>query len=222
MRVLFFAPHPDDMEIFAPGTVIKHSEGGDEVIEIIMSYGEKSALDGDMIGEYLASMRREEGKRGAEIMGVKEVRFLGYEDLGVADTENKSRWWTMSSVDVAEEDVRRIRDIILEIKSDLIYAPSCKRSPYRHKDHLATGQLVLQARRQMEDPPTVRMYHGLFPNLLVDVTEYLERVAEAQAAHRSQQFLLRPLEIIQRIYTRLLGMRKGCKYAEGFIEIRPR
>lgn len=221
MKVLFFAPHPDDVETFAGGTAIKHVDVGDEVIEVILSYGEKSSIDEDLKGESLAEIREVEGNKGAEIMGLDEVRFMGFEDIGISATDDKSQWWAFTSVGIDEDKYRQIRDTIEEIEPEIIYAPSCKRSPYRHKDHLATGKMILKACREINNSPTVRMYHGLHPNLVIDVSEYFDQVIEARKVHDSQEFMLRPLGQILQAYSWFLGLRKGCKYGEGFIEIKP-
>ncbi len=219
MKVLFLAPHPDDIEAFACGTAIKHSEMNDETIEVILSYGEKSAVDESLKGEKLAKIREKEGKDGGKILGMSEIQFLGFEDIGVSGTKDKSAWWTMTFPKIDWKNYEIVKDKILEINPDLIYSPSHKRSPYRHKDHLATGKMTVKVCEEMKTPPLVRLYHGLCPNRIIDVSDYFDRIKKARGAYPSQEFMLRPLERLLNSYSRYLGLWKRCKYGEGFIEI---
>lgn len=61
--------HPDDAEIWCGGTLILHSEMGDEIQICIMSYNEDS-------------IRGEEASKGAGIMGC-DVKMLGLEDTNI-------------------------------------------------------------------------------------------------------------------------------------------
>lgn len=219
LRVLFLAPHPDDIETFACGSAIKHSEMGDESIEIIMSYGEKSAVDESLLGEKLAKIREKEGRRGAKILGMSELQFLDFEDIGISGTEDKSAWWTWTTPGIDWKNYKILKDKIFEINPDLVYSPSHKRSPYRHKDHLATGMMTITACKEMDNPPLVRLYHGLCPDRIIDVSDYLDRIKKARDVHQSQEFMIRPLSQVLNAFSRFRGLRMGCKYGEGFIEI---
>ncbi len=192
---------------------------GDETIEIIMSYGEKSSVDEKLVGEELAKIREKEGERGAKILGVDELQFLGFEDIGISGTEDKSDWWGWTPPKIDWKNYEVLKDKIIEINPDIVYSPSHKRSPYRHKDHLATGMMTTRACKEMDDPPLVRLYHGLFPNRIIDVSDYTDRIEKARDVHQTQEFMIRPLSQLLNTISRLRGLRKDCKYGEGFIEI---
>ena len=87
MKVVFVAPHPDDVELFAGGTAIKHSAGGDETVKILLTMGELGAL---FEGKNLAERREREAREGASIIGVSKLRFLGIRDRRVGLDEGTS------------------------------------------------------------------------------------------------------------------------------------
>ena len=71
MRLMAIMAHPDDAEIWAGGTICKHVERGDEAFVVYMAATEDS-------------VRGEEAKRGAAIMGA-QVAFIGLMDGQVRD-----------------------------------------------------------------------------------------------------------------------------------------
>ena len=72
MKLMAILAHPDDAEIWAGGTIFKHTQRGDHARIIYM------AATGD-------SVRGEEARRGAAILGA-EVAFVGLPDGQVRDT----------------------------------------------------------------------------------------------------------------------------------------
>ena len=43
-RILIFCPHPDDVELFLGGTMLKHLSEGAAVKIVMMTYGEKGSI----------------------------------------------------------------------------------------------------------------------------------------------------------------------------------
>src|SRR5919108_2197884 len=74
MKLLAMLAHPDDAEIWAGGTLFKHTQRGDQALIVYMAATEDS-------------VRGEEGKRGAAILGA-EVAFVGLTDGQVRDTSD--------------------------------------------------------------------------------------------------------------------------------------
>jgi len=72
MKLMAILAHPDDAEIWAGGTIVKHTQRGDQARIIYMA----ATRD---------SVRGEEAKQGAAILGA-EVAFVGLPDGQVRDT----------------------------------------------------------------------------------------------------------------------------------------
>src|SRR6476646_6465170 len=79
-RVLCIAAHPDDLEFSVAGSVAKWAAAGAEVYYLICTDGGKGSADRSLTGQTIVETRREEQRRAAEILGVKVVTFLDYED----------------------------------------------------------------------------------------------------------------------------------------------
>ncbi len=71
----------------------------------------------------------------------------------------------------------------------------------------------------MNNLPLVRFYNGLYPNWIIDVSNYPDRVEKARGVPQSQEFMIRPLSQLLNVFSRIRGLRKDCRYGEDFIEI---
>ena len=92
-RFLFLGPHPDDIEIGAGATAAKLCSQGKEVCFLICTdgrYGLGSAPKGTT-PEELVSIRREEARRSAEMLGVRDLRFLDFSDGALYKTDELLR-----------------------------------------------------------------------------------------------------------------------------------
>jgi LmbE family N-acetylglucosaminyl deacetylase len=171
MRVVVIAPHPDDLELFCGGTVIKHIRGGDKVIEILATDGQRGSflnfLRGWKPSQKLAQRRRAEAEQSASFLGV-ELRALGLMD----------RELTPKTVPLLQKAVRRE-------SPDLIYAPDPEFTSYSHPDHLTAGRAAAAFR-------PIRFYHTSRPNLRVEIGEVLKEKKKAVRLHRSQWWV-RPI-----------------------------
>ena len=83
--VLVIAPHPDDAEYGAGGTVAGWTRDGKQVVFVVCTTGDKGTSDRDMAPERLAGIREKEQRDAARALGVREVVFLGYPDQGLED-----------------------------------------------------------------------------------------------------------------------------------------
>ena len=86
-RVLVIVAHADDMEFMAGGTIAKMADLGYDIREVIATNNERGtlrlgsgqALEPDWSAQFTADARREEARRGAQVLGVSpEIEFLGY------------------------------------------------------------------------------------------------------------------------------------------------
>ena len=169
-RVLVLAPHPDDEVFGCGGAIMRHMAEGDSLQVIILSDGAYRA-DCAQQSAY-AELRRTESAQAAKILGYGEPEFWGLPDRGI---------------EYGEFLVRRIEHVIGTFHADLIYAPSIYEM---HPDHRALGMAAVEAVRRNDTKLKLAMYEVgvpmLRPNLLLDISDLLERKQQAMACFVSQ------------------------------------
>jgi LmbE family N-acetylglucosaminyl deacetylase len=128
--VVVVTPHPDDAEFGVAGTVARWVKKAKQVVYVVCTNGNKGTRDPGLTPEVLADIRQNEQRAAAEILGVREVVFLGYPDQGLEDTP-----------EFRKQIVRMIR----------LYRPQTvvTADPYRryiwHRDHRIVGQVTIDA-----------------------------------------------------------------------------
>ena len=128
--VMIVTPHPDDAEYGVAGTVARWTKEGRSVVYVVCTNGDKGSSDPLMKPEDLVAIREAEQRAAAEVLGVREVLFLGHSDQQLEDTP-----------EFRKEIARLIR----------LYRPQIvvTADPYRryvwHRDHRVAGQVTLDA-----------------------------------------------------------------------------
>lgn len=219
MRVLAIGAHPDDIEIYCAGTLLKCVKRGDAVTACHVS-------DGDMghvviEPEKLGKMRRAEAKAAAELGGFKHV-WGGCHDLKIYDDR---------------ETRDKLVAIIREAKPDFIITHGL--SDYM-SDHTAVAKLVRDASFSASCPhympelgeaaPLCPIYtmtneRGLdfAPIHYVDTSEEMDAKQRMLKCHETQLVWLKDhdgvdiLEVMT-VTDRFYGIQCDAKYAEGFGE----
>src|SRR3989338_4168823 len=82
---MIFAPHPDDAEGGIGGTMVRWAREGKGVILVICTNGDKGTNDPKIKPAELVKIRELEQKAAAELLGVREVIFLGHPDQCLQD-----------------------------------------------------------------------------------------------------------------------------------------
>ena len=183
-RALCVVAHPDDIEFYCGGTVLKMTRRGVLVDFVLATSGDKGSRDPNLPRDELARKRELEQEAAAFVLGVKRVAFLRRPDAEL--TEN---------LDLRREFVREIRSTMPDVL--LTFDPF---GGYRyHPDHRIVGRVALDAAwPSARDPLTYPeegaphetaeawCFAGLEPNLEVDVGDVIEEKIEARLAHASQ------------------------------------
>ncbi len=220
--VLVIAPHPDDAESGAGGTIAWWTARGRRVVLVVVTNGDKGSADPDMTSERLAKAREQEQLRAAKILGLEEVVFLRFPDQGLVD-----------SYELREQIVRQIR---VHRPETLMTADPNPRYVI-HPDHHVTGRVTLNCvfpyardrlafpehEREGLEPHKVRevyLWGSDEPDTFLDVSETFETKLEALKQHRSQVeqgWELR--EVRARTRYEAIGKKIGVAYAEAFKRI---
>jgi LmbE family N-acetylglucosaminyl deacetylase len=193
-RILVILAHPDDPEFFCGGTVARWTLAGHRVSYCLLTCGEKGTKDRSLTTETLCSLRQEEQRAAAAIIGVHDVRFLDHPD-----------GYLVPDLNLRKEITRVIRqeqpDVLVTCDPTNLYV---RETYLNHPDHRAAGLATLDAvfpaardhlifielwRDEQLEPHIVReVWISLTqdPNVAVDVTEHWDLKMRALSEHRSQ------------------------------------
>ena len=79
-RVLVITAHPDDVDFGAAGTVAGWVETGIAVTYCIVTDGDAGGADPTVPRGDIAGIRQAEQRAAGAVLGVRDIRFLGYRD----------------------------------------------------------------------------------------------------------------------------------------------
>jgi LmbE family N-acetylglucosaminyl deacetylase len=183
-RALCIVAHPDDIEFYCGGTVLKLTKRGVIVDFVLATSGDKGSRNPNLPREELAKTRELEQEAAAYVLGVKRVAFLRHPDAELVE-----------GLDLRRELVREIRATMPDLL--LTFDPF---GGYRyHPDHRIVGRVAMDAAwPSARDPLTYPeegaphetaeawCFAGEHPTLEVDVGDIIEEKIEARLAHTSQ------------------------------------
>ena len=226
-RILAIHAHPDDLEIFAGGTLALLAERGHHITMVTLTPGDKGS---DTLGqEEIAAIRRGEAAASAALIGA-EYRCAELRDLEIFQTH---------------EARARVTEILRKTRPELVLtAPP---ADYLC-DHEAASLLVRDAcfaapapnyltGAEQPAPPLGAIPHLYFtdpaggvgrdgrpvkPDFVVDVSAVFERKKRMLACHASQrEWLLRQhgmddYMLTMEQWVRERGRQAGVEYGEGF------
>lgn len=226
-RALVVFAHPDDAEFLCGGTIAVWTEAGTEVDYVCATDGSAGWNGPDRGRDEIAAARVDELRAAADVLGVKDVRFLGFVDGALqADLELRK---------AVTREVRRTRpDVLVAPDPSMLWSG---RSYINHPDHRAVGEAVLAV--VACDAPT----RPQFPELLdegfepfsvpalwlstehrqadtkLDIGRTIDRKIEALRAHGSQLANMGETDVDARIREwaeAIADGEDGVRYAEAF------
>jgi LmbE family N-acetylglucosaminyl deacetylase len=165
-RILVLSPHPDDELIGCGGTMLKYMSLGAEVTIVQLTDGSNCAALLGAKPDFRTTARLREAERVARNLKVDDLRLWSLTD-------------TLFQVD--KELVQKMRDLLVELKPDIIFIPFVNDL---HHDHVKTNQLLFQALQLtgVHSNVSVCSYEtwAVVPgNAFMDTTEFFERKATA-------------------------------------------
>ena len=225
MNVLAIGAHPDDVEFYCAGTLLKYAKEGHRVFVALTTSGNigSNVIQGR---EEIARTREAEQLEAAKAYGIAgggsgaQVRFLRFDDEGLQDTPELRRA-LIDAIRWAAPDV-----IFTHFPGDM------------STDHNVTGTVVARVLLSLPgknvpsgEPPLAKapsLFHwdtaaGLHfePEAYVDVSDTMEEKLRALALHKSQVVWMTTFENVTltdhpRIMGAFRGLAIGRPYAEGF------
>ncbi|GGO74219.1 PIG-L deacetylase family protein [Nonomuraea cavernae] len=225
-RVLVVAAHPDDVDFGAAGTIALFGDRGVEVTYLLVTDGDAGGNERTLDNSGMAQLRRTEQTAAAKVVGVTDLRFLGYSDGTVVPSLELRR------------DISRV---IRQVRPDLVITHHPDRN-YQfigpsHPDHRAVGGSALDAvypdaRNPYAFPELLRdegleawkarevwLMGGSTPNHWVDITTSIDRKIAALRSHVSQVSHIEGFADFVRTRSAAWAEQGGLgegRYAEGF------
>jgi len=148
VTILVVRPHPDDESSLTGGTLAYYAARGVATAVVTCTGGEEGEIhdpDLDPIADLprLREIRERELRAACEILGVRELRLLGYRDSGMLDTPGNEHPEAFCQADPAEAAGRVVK-VIRELKPHVmvIEPPG---GLYPHPDHVKSHQVGLDA-----------------------------------------------------------------------------
>jgi len=193
-RVMVIYAHPDDAEFGSSGTCAKWAREGVEVTYVMVTNGASGSSDPEMTREKLADIRMTEQRQAAEILGVKNVIFLGFEDGYLYPTLELRK--------AVAREIRKGRPdaIISQDPTSRYWAPSY----INHPDHIAVGEVVMRSINpdastrlmfpelwkeeglEPHKPKALFIFTFTDPDVFVDISDTMDLKVKALEAHASQ------------------------------------
>ncbi|SDC13921.1 bacillithiol biosynthesis deacetylase BshB2 [Shouchella lonarensis] len=183
-HVLVIFPHPDDEAFAAAGTIRAHVVAGTPVTYACLTLGEMGRNLGNppvATRESLPHIRRKELQAASKVMGISDVRMMGFRDKTLEF-----------------EPLEVLKNLVLQLVAEL--SPSLVISFYPgyavHPDHDTTGRAVADALQEIPIPDRPTFHAVAFSNnheanigkadVVHDVSRYADVKLNALRAHASQ------------------------------------
>ena len=139
-KVMFFIPHPDDLEFGAALVCIEALKAGMEVIEVMMTGGEYGTKQEGFKGKRLRKIRSHELDNTAKVYGQRTGNPLRIIRMGFID----------GHLPLNKQALNKVVDLIKKEKPDIIFAPDPFYPMDFHPDHINTGRLPFFALKHLE------------------------------------------------------------------------
>lgn len=192
-HVLVVFPHPDDEAFGVSGTIAAHVANGTPVTYACLTLGEMGRNMGDppfATRETLSLIRKEELKNAAKVLGIDDLRMLGYRDKTIEFEDE-------------EKLIKDVTSIIDEVKPSLVI--SFYPGYAVHPDHDACGEAVVKAVGRISESERPALHCVAFANrceeeigqadIFYNITPFAEKKIAAIQAHESQaQLMIADLE----------------------------
>ena len=193
--ILVILAHPDDPEFFCGATLAKWARAGHHITYQLLTCGDKGfnpSTPADMTPDALCSIRHEEQKAAAKVIGVEMIHFMDFPD-----------GYLVPDIDLRRDIVRVIRkfkpDVLVTCDPQTLFAGH----GINHPDHRAAGQATMDAVFPAAGSPVffpelltegfpphmpreVWCSLTMQPNVVVDVTETWPIKLEALLLHKTQ------------------------------------
>ena len=181
--------HPDDESFSSGATLARYADEGVEVTLITATRGEAGETGTAPVQKQdLAAWRERELREAAEVLGIHEVRLLGFPDGGMPERSDDLR--------------EAIFDALREIQPHVVITEDVQ-GVTGHPDHIAVTRAVVRAVDDLGDRGPLKLYEHVVPRspdlpdflkatpedyitTILDVEPWRDHMLRALKAHGSQ------------------------------------
>ncbi|SRR5579884_1284403 len=155
VRLLVVRPHPDDESSATGGILARYAAQGIPTAVVTCTRGEEGeirdpALDPVEARPRLGEIREAELRRACAVLGVRELRLLGYRDSGMAGAPSNQHPDAFCNADLDEAAGRLVR-ILRELQPQVVVTENAEGS-YGHPDHIMGHRVTVRAFAAAGDP----------------------------------------------------------------------
>ena len=221
-RAMVIMAHPDDPEFSCAGTIARWAQAGTQVCYVLCTSGDVGIAEAGMTRAKAAKIREAEERQAAQILGVKEVVFLGEPD-----------GMLQATLELRKKIVRQIRrfqpEVVITGDPTVVWASE---HYINHPDHRAAATAALDATFPAAGQPNLfeeleteglsafkprKVYVTTWgePDIYINVSGTIDLKVEALRAHKSQMKDWDPEERIKN-WAAERGKGKEMAYAEAF------
>src|SRR5215211_3856963 len=148
-------PHPDDESSATGGLLAKYAAGGLRTAVITCTGGEEGEivdpdLDYDEAFPRLAEIRERELRAACDVLGVAELRLLGYRDSGMAGSAANANPSAFCNADL-DEAGGKVARLIRELRPTVVVTEN-DNGTYGHPDHVMCHRVTVRAWDLAGDP----------------------------------------------------------------------
>ena len=212
-KIIFFQPHPDDLELNCAYLLnylsLKSNKNHDIRIASITKgeFGLPGFEYDRYKGDYLAQVRVKELEKAAAIHGIpaNKIDWFGYID---------------GFVEFNKVFIEHIIQYLQEHRPDIIIAPEALYTWYYHKDHVNTGRAIYYviSNSLLGYIPKLYFYSTLSPNYYFPIDQSSISLTERLIkCHKTQVWLLKSMKRMNKPIWIISGFHTpGFKYAEPY------
>jgi len=187
---LAIRPHPDDESSATGGLLARYVAEGRRTGVVTCTGGEEGEIhDPDLVYEEafprLREIRERELRTACEILGVAELRLLGYRDSGMAGTEANNHPDAFMHVDLDEAGAR-VAAIIRELRPSVVVTEN-ENGGYGHPDHIMCHRVAVRGWELAADPSAPVPGEPWRPDRLYVMTPVFEGWEEVVAMMREER-----------------------------------
>jgi LmbE family N-acetylglucosaminyl deacetylase len=178
---LVVVAHPDDDCFGCSGTTAKWAAAGSVVELVVVTDGSKGSHDLSISAAEVAARREREQRASADVLGYRDVHFLGYVD---------------GELVLSDEAVAKLVELIRKLAPVIVIGHDPWRLYQLHPDHRAAGEIVRDAVWRAGEPrfydsspwkpDELWLFHAQEPNHVEDVSDFLAIKWDALLRHESQ------------------------------------
>jgi N-acetyl-1-D-myo-inositol-2-amino-2-deoxy-alpha-D-glucopyranoside deacetylase len=155
VAVLAIRPHPDDECTGTGGIIGWYAARGVPVGVLTCTLGEEGeildpALDPEEARPRLGQIREAELRAACQVLGVSELRLLGYRDSGMEGTEPNKRPEAFCNAPL-DEAGGRVAAVIRELRPRVVITEN-ERGTYGHPDHVMCHRAAVRGVELAADP----------------------------------------------------------------------